>query len=129
MNHNTYGDVLYTTSLVELIKQQYPKMITIGADWDIHGKENYSKSDYIVNLAPYELIKNYSFEEKNNQRLVLLPKYYNEFNYEGDFDEWLNRPYDFVCNHLSLIKGGQILLQLASNFPDKRFLVKKGFWG
>jgi glycosyltransferase involved in cell wall biosynthesis len=126
---SAFGGVPYTTSLVELIKLQYPKMITISAEWDIHGKERYSKSDYIVNLAPYELIKNYNFKEKNNQRLVLLPKYNDKFNYSGDFEAWLDRPYDFVCNHLSLIKGGQILLELASNFPNKKFLIKKGFWG
>ena len=46
-----------------------------------------------------------------------------------NFEEWKNRPYDFLFNNPQLNKGSLTVLEIAKKYPNKRFLIKMGNWG
>lgn len=117
-------------SLAVYIKEFYPSIKTVNLIWDLHTlDEKESDCDIYLHGAPYHLIKHPQAEYKTKKRTYLLPKQnsYNSLD-ELDFNEWLSRPYDFIFNNPSIYKGSPLVINLALNFPDKRFLVKKGTW-
>ena len=91
--------------------------------------EKESDCDICLHGAPYELIKHPNTKPLEKNRTYLIPKQ-NSYTsiYRLDFEEWKKRPYDFVFNNPSIYKGSPLVINLALNLPDKRFLVKEGTW-
>ena len=117
-------------TFASIIKNQYPKIRTINLIWDLHTlNELDSDCEILMHGAPYHLIKHPQAPLLETKRTFLLPKqnsYQTIDNY--DITEWLSRPYDFIFNNPSIYKGSPIVINLALNFPHKKFLVKKGTW-
>ncbi len=98
--------------------------------WDLHTLyEKESDCDMYLHGAPYELIKHPKTLPLEKKRTYLIPKQ-NSYNpiYRLDFEDWKQRPYDFVFNNPSIYKGSPLVINLALNLPNKKFLVKKGTW-
>ena len=117
-------------SLAVYMKEAYPNIKTINLIWDLHTLyEQETDCDMYLHGAPYELIKHPNTKPLDKKRTYLIPKQ-NSYKpiYKLDFKEWLSRPYDFVFNNPSIYKGSPLVINLALNFPEKRFLVKKGTW-
>lgn len=117
-------------SLASYLKETYPNIKTINLIWDLHTLwEKESDCDICLHGAPYELIKHPKTNPIDKKRTYLIPKQ-NSYTsiYRLDFEEWKKRPYDFVFNNPSIYKGSPLVINLALNLPDKRFLVKKGTW-
>ena len=117
-------------SLAVYMTESYPSIKTINLIWDLHTLyEKESDCDIYLHGAPYHYIKHPKAEYREKNRTYLLPKQNSYTPIDKlDFNEWLSRPYDFIFNNPSIYKGSPLVINLALNFPDKKFLVKKGTW-
>lgn len=116
-------------SFATLLKKEYKDIITMRILWDAQGFEYKSETDLVLNATPYNLIKNYNNPVVEEEKVVLIPKPKNNSIKNFSYQEWLNRPFDFVFNNPHLNKGGLVVLNLAKHYPNKEFLVKVGHWG
>lgn len=88
------------------------------------GKTN---CDVFLHSCPYECIKNKGEDgEDNKYNLQLYSKtFISDLN--GDFTkykfQWDLRPYDYIYYYPSIDNGSPIVLNLALNYPTKKFLI------
>lgn len=118
-------------SFASVLKEEYPTIKTISLLWDLHGGEGDYETDFVLNGAPYKYISNPHHEEAQIRRFYIYPKQTDQFIpiEKFDFEEWKNRPYDFIFNNPQLNKGSITVLRLAEHYKEKSFLVKMGQWG
>ena len=118
-------------SFASVLKEEYPSIKTISLLWDLHGGEGDYETDFVLHGAPYKYIHNPHHEEAQIRRFFIYPKQTDQFipieNF--DFEEWKNRPYDFIFNNPQLNKGSITVLKLAQHYKEKSFLIKMGQWG
>ena len=117
-------------SFATVLKEQYPKLKTISLKWDVHGGEGEYDTDYVLHGAPYKYINNPHTNKVFIKRFSMFPKQTTDNPLEVfNFEEWKNRPYDFLFNNPQLNKGSLTVLEIAKKYPNKRFLIKMGNWG
>ena len=117
-------------SFATILKEQCPKLKTISLKWDVHGGEGEYDTDYVLHGAPYKYINNPHTNEVFIKRFSMFPKQTTDNPLEVfNFEEWKNRPYDFLFNNPQLNKGSLTVLEIAKKYPNKRFLIKMGNWG
>ena len=118
------------TTFSKLLKESRPTIKTLTLVWDYYGGDKEFDSDFMLNPAPHEFIRNPNWPIKNRDSYTLIPKqdtFERIDNY--DYQEWLSRPYDFIFNNLMTHKGIEIIYGLATEFRNKKFLLKIGNWG
>ena len=118
-------------SFASVLKEEYPSIKTISLLWDLHGGEGDYETDFVLHGAPYKYIHNPHHEEAQIRRFFIYPKQTDQFIpiEKFDFEEWKNRPYDFIFNNPQLNKGSITVLKLAQHYKEKSFLIKMGQWG
>ena len=118
------------TTFSKLLKESMPMIKTLPLVWDYYGGDREFDSDYMLNPAPHQYIRNPNGLIKNIDNYTLIPKQ-DTFERIDDYDyqEWLSRPYDFIFNNLMTHKGIDVIYGLAKHFRNKKFLLKMGNWG
>ena len=127
LGYGAWGFHNIKNTLCNIVKDISPQTMTFGIFYDVYNlksKVTFPDIDYLISCAPIPSIKNKYFY---NEPLVLLP---NQLTFDRDFiislEEWRERPYDFVFNNPILHKGVDIVKALIREFPQKKFLIKKG---
>lgn len=117
-------------SFCSLIKDRFPTITTISLTWEYNTGGLEWDADMLLSCSPYELTKNLHLNETQGEKRILIPKQ-NTFEpiKKYDYDEWLNRPYDFIFNNLVTNKGVETLYHLVKHFSHRKFLLKRGNWG
>ena len=118
------------TTFSKLLKESMPTIKTLTLVWDYYGGDREFDSDYMLNPAPHQYIRNPNCLIKNIDNYTLIPKQDTFERIDGyDYQEWLSRPYDFIFNNLMTHKGIDVIYGLAKHFRNKKFLLKRGNWG
>ena len=118
------------TTFSKLLKESRPTIKTLTLVWDYYGGDGEFDSDYMLNPAPHQYIRNPYWPIKNRDNYILIPKQDTFERIDSyDYQEWLSRPYDFIFNNLMIHKGIDVIYGLAKHFRNKKFLLKRGNWG
>ena len=113
-----------------LVKKQNPNILTMGLTWEYSAGGLIWGVDKLLSCAPYELTNNKNLNLNFQDKLTLIPKQ-NTFSAieKFDYNEWKNRPYDFIFNNPQIGKGVDTLYYIIKKMKHKKFLLKHGNWG
>ena len=110
-------------------------IVSVKLTHEVYGAiEKDTNCDLFLHSSPYEYIRNensitfYESVEENKIRLFLYPKpppFNSRKSFHWDKVGWNCRPYDYIYYYPTIAKGSPIIVNLALNYPNKKFLVWK----
>jgi len=110
-------------------------IVSVKLSHEVYGAiEKDTNCDLFLHSSPYEYIRNensitfYESAEENKIRLFLYPKpqpFTSRKSFHWNMLDWNSRPYDYIYYYPTISKGSPIIVNLALNQPNKKFLVWK----
>ena len=109
------------------------EIVSVKLSHEVYGAiEKDTNCDLFLHSSPYEYIRNensitfYESAEENKTRLFLYPKptpLDARRPFQWNVQNWYSRPYDYIYYYPTITKGSPIIVNLALNYPNKKFLV------